>query len=233
MPRIVNEQAHAEKRKQILDVALQLIYTRGYEQMSIQDILAALAISKGAFYHYFDSKPALLDALVERMIEDALVHVQPTVADPALSATEKLRCLFQDSNRWKAEHKNLMLELARIWYDDHNALVRRKWLLMQRVHILPILRAVFAEGMQTGEFQIELPDQLSEVFFWMLQGFGESLAELMLAQPQPVHAQQQAQAIAAAYNIAIERLLGAATGSVQMIEAAALREWFDAVAVSG
>jgi hypothetical protein len=56
---------------------------------------------------------------------------------------------------------------------------------------------------------------------------------LQLAQPQPVHAQQQAEDIAAAYNIAIERLLGVTAGSVQMIETAALREWFEAVAVSG
>jgi hypothetical protein len=33
-----------------------LVYTKGYEQMTIQDILDDLQISKGAFYHYFGSK---------------------------------------------------------------------------------------------------------------------------------------------------------------------------------
>jgi AcrR family transcriptional regulator len=32
-----------------------LVFTKGFEQMSIQDILDELHISKGAFYHYFDS----------------------------------------------------------------------------------------------------------------------------------------------------------------------------------
>ena len=45
--------AHAVRRNEILDVAQRLIYTKGYEQMTIQDILDGLQISKGAFYHYF------------------------------------------------------------------------------------------------------------------------------------------------------------------------------------
>ena len=65
MPRIVKE--HAVRRNEILDLAQQLVYTKGYEQMTIQDILDGLQISKGAFYHYFDSKHAVLEAVVERM----------------------------------------------------------------------------------------------------------------------------------------------------------------------
>ena len=48
MARIVKEEAYTGKRNVILDVAQRLIYTKGYEQMTIQDILAELQISKGA-----------------------------------------------------------------------------------------------------------------------------------------------------------------------------------------
>ena len=71
MPRVVKEEDYAARRNEILDVARKLVYTRGYEQMSIQNILDALKISKGAFYHYFDSKQSLLDGLIERMLDDA------------------------------------------------------------------------------------------------------------------------------------------------------------------
>ena len=49
MPRVVKEEDYAARRNEILDVARKLVYTRGYEQMSIQNILDALKISKGAF----------------------------------------------------------------------------------------------------------------------------------------------------------------------------------------
>ena len=45
--------------------------SRGYDRFSIQDILDATGASKGAFYHYFDSKDALLDAIVDRMADQA------------------------------------------------------------------------------------------------------------------------------------------------------------------
>ena len=73
MARTINEKEYAAKRNQILDVTQGLIYTKGYEQMAIRDILDELQISKGASYHYFDSKPALLEALTERIGQEALV----------------------------------------------------------------------------------------------------------------------------------------------------------------
>jgi AcrR family transcriptional regulator len=74
MARTVNEQEYAEKRGQILDAAQRLVYTKGYERMTIGDILADLQISSGAFYHYFDSKPG-----VQR------IHAQGAVSPRALS----------------------------------------------------------------------------------------------------------------------------------------------------
>ncbi|MDB5063897.1 MAG: TetR/AcrR family transcriptional regulator, partial [Chloroflexi bacterium] len=58
MPRTVNVAAHRVRREAFLDVAQRLIQTKGYEQMSIQDVLDALDTSRGALYHYFGSKQA-------------------------------------------------------------------------------------------------------------------------------------------------------------------------------
>src|SRR6266516_7322921 len=105
MVRIVKIEEHAGKRNAILDVAQQLVYTKGYEQMTIQDILDNLRISKGAFYHYFDSKPALLEAMIERMGEGIEQLVLAIVHDPALPALEKLQRVFDMLNRLKTARK--------------------------------------------------------------------------------------------------------------------------------
>src|SRR5215472_4760327 len=101
MARTVNEQEYAVKRNEILDLAQRLVYTKGYERMTIQDILDELQISKGAFYHYFDSKQALLEALIERMGQDALQLLNPIVHDPRLGALEKLQRFFDTAVQWK------------------------------------------------------------------------------------------------------------------------------------
>src|SRR5438105_7630718 len=107
MARIVKE--HAVRRNEILDVARRLVYTKGYEQMTIQDILDDLQISKGAFYHYFTSKQALLEAIIERMQEVVEPLVLAIVHDPHLSALEKLRRLFVTVSRWKTARTESLL----------------------------------------------------------------------------------------------------------------------------
>src|SRR5215813_5003396 len=94
MARTVNEEEYTTKRNEILDVAQRLVFTKGYERMSIQDILDALKISKGAFYHYFDSKAALLEAYIERGQDDLDKVCSAIVDDPSLSAPDKLRRFF-------------------------------------------------------------------------------------------------------------------------------------------
>jgi AcrR family transcriptional regulator len=63
MARTVNAQIDKVRRDAFLDVAQRFIQTKGYEQMSIQDVLDELDASRGALYHYFDSKRALLDGV--------------------------------------------------------------------------------------------------------------------------------------------------------------------------
>ncbi len=54
MPRIVK---HPEvRRAEILDCAQALFLARGYDQASLNDVIAEAGLSKGAFYHYFASR---------------------------------------------------------------------------------------------------------------------------------------------------------------------------------
>ena len=54
------------KRTQILDAAEKLFFEHGYDRTSVQDILDALDMSKGGFYHYFDAKETVLREISER-----------------------------------------------------------------------------------------------------------------------------------------------------------------------
>lgn len=47
----------------IVDAAWELFYEQGYEHTTIDEIVERSETSKGSFYHYFDSKDALLSTL--------------------------------------------------------------------------------------------------------------------------------------------------------------------------
>ena len=225
MPRVVKENEYAVKCNEILDVAQRLIYVTGYEQMSIQNILDELKISKGAFYHYFDSKLALLDGLVDRMMYEAEQVLQPIVETTDLPATEKLQCYFATGSRWKVARKSFMLDLMRVWYTDSNTLVRQKQSAAAIKRIVPMLAEIVRQGIAEGVFTTSYPDQIGSMIWGLAQGIVDNVAELLLSEEQPADALQRLEAIVEAYSEAMERILGASAGTLQLADVAILKEW--------
>src|SRR4030088_2260274 len=115
MPRTVNPALYTIRREAFLDVAQRLVQTKGYDAMSIQDVLNELEASKGAFYHYFDSKQALLEAIVERFADSSMAALAPVLNDPDLPALRKLEKVFAGIASAKAEQKDLILAIMQIW----------------------------------------------------------------------------------------------------------------------
>jgi len=225
MPRVVKQDEYAVKCNEILDVAQRLVYITGYEQMSIQHILNELNISKGAFYHYFDSKQALLDGLVDRMLDEAELVMQPIVDAKNLPALEKMRLFFDASGRWKTSRKSFMLGLLRVWYTDSNAILRIKQETAAFKRITPLLAEIIRQGINEGVFTTGFPDQIVSVILGVSQGAGDAMADLLLSEELPVDALQRLEAIAGAYSQALERILGAPAGSLPLVDVAILKEW--------
>ena len=225
MPRVVKEEDYAARRNEILDVARKLVYTRGYEQMSIQNILDALKISKGAFYHYFDSKQSLLDGLIERMLDDAEQVLRPIVDAKDLSAIEKMRRYFDTAGRWKVAQKKFMLDLFRVWRADANAIMRQKQEVASIKRIAPMLTEIIRQGIDEGVFSTKYPEQFGNIFVGLSHGFEDKLVELLLTDHPPPDAVQQLEALIGAYSDSVERILGAPSGSLPLGNIATMKEW--------
>jgi AcrR family transcriptional regulator len=226
MARVVKEEEYAVRRNEILNVAERFIYTKGYAQMSIQDILDAMLISKGAFYHYFDSKQALLEALIDRITTQVEQVLTPIVEDPDLPALDKMLRYFQTAARWKAGQKDYLLQLLRVWYDDHNAIVRQKVFGESVRRVAPILAVIIRQGMREGTFKTVFPEYAGEIIMSMFQSLSDSLLARLLLSPNPDPAElQQVKAMFSAYNDAIERVLGVPAGSLPIIDPNMLDEW--------
>lgn len=221
----MNATVHTVRREAFLDAALRLIQSKGYEQMSVQDVLDELEASRGAFYHYFDSKAAVLDAVVERMVIAATEAVAPVVADTSLSAPDKLARLFSGIARWKAERKDLVMALLRVWYSDDNAIARDK--LRQRMidRLAPMLGTIIAQGNAEGGFSVRSPDS-ARVIVTLLQGAQDLAVELFFARQANAIPFDAVEGSFFAYTGALERILGVLPGSLRLIDESTLRMWF-------
>lgn len=226
MARTVNPEKHAIRRDAFVDAALGLIQTRGYQQMSIQDVLDELGASRGAFYHYFDSKAALLDAVMERMLDAGSTIARGVVADPALSATEKFGAVFTNIASWKNARRELMVQLLRIWYSDENAIVREKLRRGMAERLTPVLAEIIRQGCSEGVFTVASAEDAARVCITLIAGTQEIAADLYLARQAGTVPLETVERTLASFATAYERTLGASPGSLTFVDEETIRLWF-------
>ena len=227
MARTVDRVAHAVRREAFVDVAERLIREKGYEQMSIQNVLDELDASRGAFYHYFGSKAALLEAVVERTVDAAIAAVTPLVDDPALPALDKLEGLFAGIARWKTERTELMLALVRVWLSDENALVRDKTRQGIVAGLAPLLATIIRQGNDEGVFDAASPADAGHVLVSLTLGLNDAAVRMFVARHSEAVSFEAVTRMLAAYEQAFERILGLPSGSLVFFDGAALRQWYE------
>ena len=62
----------AQTRQQIMDTAQSLILDNGFSGTSIDMVINQLGLTKGAFFHHFNSKDDLANALIQRYVDDGV-----------------------------------------------------------------------------------------------------------------------------------------------------------------
>ncbi|MFK3651527.1 TetR/AcrR family transcriptional regulator [Lysobacter enzymogenes] len=82
-------------RKHILDVAYPLMLRKGFTGVGLAEILSTAQVPKGSFYHYFGSKEAFGEAVLEAYFSDYLLHVDALMAQPG-SGAQRLIAYFED-----------------------------------------------------------------------------------------------------------------------------------------
>jgi len=107
-----NKQIRAKSKHRIMEAAFKLIATNGYESTSIAMIAKAAEVSKGLLYNYFESKEALVKALVVGAMEEGdelikrLMHAEPKVA------LKNIFHWFFNEIRERPDHWKLITELT-------------------------------------------------------------------------------------------------------------------------
>jgi AcrR family transcriptional regulator len=223
--RTVNAQSHAVKRAEILDAALHLVSSHGYEAMAIQDLLDSLEISRGALYHYFPSKGALLEALVDRVLVEAEHALAPIATDESLAAPESVSRFFVALGQYKASQKPFIVAVLPVWYSDDNALVRDKVRRAFASRLAPMLASVVERGCREGAFDLSSPGQAADIVLGLTQDLAEMLGRLLLTSDGVSSVADQMRQMVAATTEAVERVLGAPRGSIYLVEPDGLDAW--------
>jgi AcrR family transcriptional regulator len=223
--RTVNPQLQAAKRRDILEAALHLVSTRGYQSMAIQELLDNLGISKGALYHYFPSKSALLEALVDHLLVDAEHVLAPVADDRGLAAPEALSQFFVALARYKATQRPFIAAVLPIWYSDDNAILRDKVRVVSAGRLAPMLASIIRRGCEEGSFAVSSPEQTARVVLGLTQDLADALARLLLTGGSRSTTAAHMQQMIVATTESVERVVGAPAGAIWLVEPGGLDAW--------
>lgn len=80
----------SDVRAEILQVGQRIMATKGYSAVGLNEILTTAGVPKGSFYHYFGSKDAFGEALLESYFEDYLADMDRLFSQPGVSMAERL-----------------------------------------------------------------------------------------------------------------------------------------------
>ena len=225
MARLLKEDRYNTKRNEILDMARRLIYTKGYEQLTIQDLLDGLHISRGALYHYFASKETLLAALVGRMGQEAVQYLEPIAQDARLTAIQKFNRYFEVSAQWKSTQKDLIIDLMRVWFADENAFIRQKMGEESRKYMTTFFETAIRQGNAEETFTVRHPGQAAAIIAGASLSLTDHIISLLLSGQLDRSVIQELEDTLDAYGDAVERILGAPTGTLHVFEPGGFDDW--------
>ncbi|MUM16483.1 TetR/AcrR family transcriptional regulator [Mycobacterium sp. CBMA271] len=219
MPRVVK---HPELRRiELLDLAMALFLERGYERVSLNDLIATSGMSKGAFYHYFPSKEALVAALAERSADQAFEALSAVFTEQGKGALDRLNAGLRASYEVKMAlgAPESIAAMASMLRPENQALLRRISAIWED-KFRPVLTDVITQGVAEGAFETFDPEGVGD----MIQGFAANMGATVQRIMAAPDARTQASAIDAAvlrqrlFGVATDRVLGLPDGTVEVLD---------------
>lgn len=78
-----------ERKQELLKIAYNMFLNKGYDNTSVDDIINEAQIAKGTYYYYFESKEAMLEEVINMMINEEVTSAKE-ILNRSISIPEKL-----------------------------------------------------------------------------------------------------------------------------------------------
>ena len=134
-------------RGKIVSAAWRLFYDQGYDDTTVEDILAASGVARGTFYHYFEGKDALLAAL-SQLFDDKYDQLRAAL-DPEADAFDQL--IFLNQELFAFIDASVSPELLARLYSTQLTTRGEKHLMDRSRVYYKLLRQLVRDGQEKGQ----------------------------------------------------------------------------------
>jgi len=153
------------RREEILKVARNLFLTKDYEKTTMADIMDTLEIAKGTIYHYFKSKEALFEAVIEDIVEKNVKEMTALIKKNSLkSALEKIQLLVTAGNISQENEK-----IIEQFHKPANDALHSRLLAAALMKQAPLYAETIQQGCDEGIFKTKAPLECAEFILSAIQ----------------------------------------------------------------
>jgi AcrR family transcriptional regulator len=215
MPRVIK---HPDiRRAELLDRAAGLFLRHGYDNVSLNDLIADAGVSKGAFYHWFPSKDALIAALAERSAQEAFAGVEDAVVACGGNALARLNAALRagfDVNMQIGGPEQLAAMAA--MFRPDNAHLYGRILAVEEALFRPLLTRLISDGVAEGVFDTFDPEGVADMIYGLAARTNSNILEVLQAADESAR-ENAIDCLTTRFRLhglAIDRILGLSDGSI-------------------
>ena len=144
------------RKQEIVAAAFDLFREKGYDQVSVNDIVKKVGLAQGTFYYHFNSKYELLDAVVEYEMRQTLEMLKSVATDEKLSALEKMQAIIKINP--DDEGRRFIREVR-----SENAVLYMKSQKKLGEEFVPYLTKMIEGGDKAGVFSVQYARETAEL----------------------------------------------------------------------
>jgi AcrR family transcriptional regulator len=209
MPRVIK---HPDiRRTEMLDRASALFVQHGYDNVSLNDLIADAGMSKGAFYHWFPSKQALISALAEHSARQGFAVVEDALAECRGNALDRLNALLQAGFDVKMKMGTPELLAAAVsLLRPANAHLYARIIAAEEGLFRPLLTQLISEGLAEGIFDTFDPEGVADMIYALAARTNSKIIDVLDAADETArdHAIDVLTTRFRLHGLAIDRILG-------------------------
>lgn len=151
--------------KKIMDSALRLFVRQGYAHTTIDEIADASGLTKGAVYHYYDSKEDLLLELLGRIERESMEVAAEAYGEGTSAADKLVRYLHKQAANAAARPDNLLFVVTLT--TDQAGISGRVRKQLDAIHwrLGKGFEDIIHEGIKSGEFRSRISERELSLFY--------------------------------------------------------------------
>ncbi|HBG5342962.1 TPA: TetR/AcrR family transcriptional regulator [Clostridioides difficile] len=146
-------------RSQILEVAWKLFEKQDYDDVTMQQIVDTLDISKEVVYYHFKDKELLFEEIILNSLRLEIENIETILNDPILTVREKVSKFILHISSSEVRKKLI----------DYMCFQKKSIFFIKNIRasttkLTPLLSCLIKQGIEEGIFKTDYPDEVSEVF---------------------------------------------------------------------